>query len=95
MIAGPSEIAVVADGKTDLNEVLTSMISQAEHDSESMCVLITKYKPNAKIIGKIGGGNVVKIKLCEDEWCKIRIDKYTGWLKKNYIWGVLENENFN
>ena len=44
MIAGPSEIAVVADGKTDLNEVLTSMISQAEHDPESMCVLISKYK---------------------------------------------------
>ena len=44
MIAGPSELALVADEKTDLNEVLTSMISQAEHDSESMCVLITKYK---------------------------------------------------
>ena len=44
MIAGPSEIAVVADDKTDLNQVLTSMISQAEHDQESMCVLITKYK---------------------------------------------------
>ena len=40
MIAGPSEIAVVADGKTDLNEVLTSMISQAEHDPESMCCLL-------------------------------------------------------
>ena len=58
MIAGPSEIAVVADGKTDLNEVLTSMISQAEHDPESMCVLISKYKElidkfKKKIKGKL------------------------------------------
>ena len=44
MIAGPSEIAVVADRKTDLNEVLTSMIGQAEHDVNSQCILITKDK---------------------------------------------------
>ena len=42
MIAGPSEITVVADNKTDLNEVTTSMIGQAEHDSHSQCILITK-----------------------------------------------------
>ena len=44
MIAGPSEITVVADKKTDLNEVLTSMIGQAEHDVNSQCILITKDK---------------------------------------------------
>tara|TARA_B100001250_G_scaffold363135_1_gene342308 strand:+ start:1047 stop:2312 length:1266 start_codon:yes stop_codon:yes gene_type:complete len=44
MIAGPSEIAVVADKKTNLNEVLTSMIGQAEHDTNSQCILITKNK---------------------------------------------------
>ncbi len=42
MIAGPSEITVLADKKTDLNEVTTSMIGQAEHDENSQCILITK-----------------------------------------------------
>ena len=42
MIAGPSEITVLADSKTNLNEVTTSMIGQAEHDSNSQCILITK-----------------------------------------------------
>ena len=42
MIAGPSEIAVVADKNTDLNEVITSMIGQAEHDINSQCILITR-----------------------------------------------------
>ena len=32
MIAGPSEITVVADKNTNLKEVLTSLIGQAEHD---------------------------------------------------------------
>ena len=42
MIAGPSEITILADSKTNLNEVTTSMIGQAEHDSNSQCILITK-----------------------------------------------------
>ena len=44
MIAGPSEITVVADKKTNLNEVVTSLIAQAEHDVNSQCILITKDK---------------------------------------------------
>ena len=49
MIAGPSEITVLADSKTNLNEVTTSMIGQAEHDSNSQCILITK---NSNLIKK-------------------------------------------
>ena len=44
MIAGPSEITVVADKKTNVNEVITSIIGQAEHDVNSQCILITKDK---------------------------------------------------
>jgi len=42
MIAGPSEISIVADKSTRINEVVTSLIGQAEHDINSQCVLITK-----------------------------------------------------
>ena len=42
MIAGPSEITVVADKNTNFREVVTSMIGQAEHDTNSQCILITK-----------------------------------------------------
>tara|TARA_B100001250_G_scaffold226480_1_gene194323 strand:+ start:2570 stop:3835 length:1266 start_codon:yes stop_codon:yes gene_type:complete len=44
MIAGPSEITVVADNNTNLNDVITSIIGQAEHDPNSQCILITKDK---------------------------------------------------
>jgi len=48
MIAGPSEITILADGKTNLNEVTTSMIGQAEHDINSQCILITKDSKKRK-----------------------------------------------
>jgi histidinol dehydrogenase len=42
MVAGPSEISVVADKNTNIKEVITSLIGQAEHDTNSQCILITK-----------------------------------------------------
>jgi len=44
MIAGPSEITVVADKKTNIDEVITSIIGQAEHDVNSQSILISKDK---------------------------------------------------
>tara|TARA_B100000029_G_C17554064_1_gene951107 strand:- start:1203 stop:1715 length:513 start_codon:yes stop_codon:yes gene_type:complete len=51
--------------------------------------------PNRRLIGKIGYGNIVKIIKCEDNWCKIKIDNYTGWIKNTDFWGVFDNENFD
>jgi histidinol dehydrogenase len=41
MIAGPSEILVVADGRSDPAWVAADMLSQAEHDVLSSAVLVT------------------------------------------------------
>lgn len=34
------------------------------------------------------------VEKCRQSWCKIRIKKNTGWLKKNSIWGIDKNEKF-
>ncbi len=41
MIAGPSEIVVVCDGRTDPEWVALDLFSQAEHDEEAQAVLIS------------------------------------------------------
>lgn len=41
MIAGPSEILIIADGKSDARTVAADMLSQAEHDRNASAVLIT------------------------------------------------------
>ena len=41
MIAGPSEILVVADGKSDPACVAADLLSQAEHDKNASAVLVT------------------------------------------------------
>ena len=42
MIAGPSEILVVADGKSDPRYVAADLLSQAEHDKMASAVLVTE-----------------------------------------------------
>ncbi|MDY0240855.1 MAG: histidinol dehydrogenase [Rhodospirillaceae bacterium] len=41
MIAGPSEILVVADGDNDPNWIAADLLSQAEHDTAAQSILIT------------------------------------------------------
>lgn len=41
MIAGPSEICVVCDGKTDPSWIAADLFSQAEHDEQAQAILIS------------------------------------------------------
>lgn len=37
-------------------------------------------------------GVVAKLKSCNLEWCKVRLDDVSGWVRKANLWGVYENE---
>jgi len=50
MIAGPSEILVVADGKCDPRWVAADLLSQAEHDVMASPVLVTDSRELAEIV---------------------------------------------
>ncbi|HBM40660.1 MAG TPA: histidinol dehydrogenase, partial [Sulfitobacter sp.] len=44
MIAGPSEILVIADGDNDADWIALDLLSQAEHDESAQSILITTDK---------------------------------------------------
>lgn len=50
MIAGPSEILVVADGKSNPAHVAADLLSQAEHDKLASAVLVTDSENLAKAV---------------------------------------------
>lgn len=51
MIAGPSEILVIADGKSDPTHVAADLLSQAEHDKLASAVLVTDSEALANAVG--------------------------------------------
>jgi SH3-like domain-containing protein len=48
-------------------------------------VLVMKLEPMVQ----------VSLRACEDVWCKIESSGFSGWLQRNFIWGVYANENFD
>ncbi|MAD70333.1 MAG: histidinol dehydrogenase [Alcanivorax sp.] len=50
MIAGPSEILVVCDGKTDPDWIAMDLFSQAEHDEEAQSILVS---PDADFLTRV------------------------------------------
>ena len=50
MIAGPSEILVLADAAADPAEVASDLIAQAEHDVRAVSVLVT---PSARLCAAV------------------------------------------
>lgn len=52
MIAGPTELGILADSTADPQLVALDLISQAEHSNDTMCFVITKSKTLAKQIQK-------------------------------------------
>ena len=52
-------------------------------------------KPKGAVVGKIGKRNIVKINKCIKKWCLIEIKKNKGWILKNNLWGVYEDEEIN
>ncbi|MFW5426894.1 MAG: histidinol dehydrogenase [Methylophagaceae bacterium] len=51
MIAGPSEILVICDGKTDPEWIAMDLFSQAEHDEDAQSILISD---DAEFLTKVG-----------------------------------------
>ena len=52
MIAGPTELGIIADASADPELVAYDLVSQAEHSNDTMCFVITTSKTMAKQIQK-------------------------------------------
>ena len=52
MIAGPTELGIIADSSADPELIAYDLVSQAEHSNDTMCFVITTSKSKAKQIQK-------------------------------------------
>jgi len=52
-------------------------------------------RPNGKIIGVIKKNNILDLKMCIINWCKVSQNKIKGWLLKKNVWGVYDFEIYN
>ena len=63
--------------------------------SNSIIALNTKIlfkKPSSlsRPIARIDKGRLLIIKKCENNWCDVNTDNYSGWIKTDNVWGAVK-----
>ena len=51
-------------------------------------ILFSKPTNFSKPLAKIEKGRVLLIQNCNNNWCKIKTDKFKGWIKVENSWGL-------
>ncbi len=73
MVAGPSEILVIADGKNDPEWIAADLLSQAEHDPAAQSILITDDPLFADIVADRVGVEIAMLetaRVADQSWNK-------------------------
>ena len=53
-----------------------------------MLPLLMKPDPNAPVNAQVELGVVARLDECVAQWCRIRADRYKGWVPRAALWGV-------
>jgi SH3-like domain-containing protein len=52
-------------------------------------ILFKKASNFSKPIARLEKGRLLVIKNCENNWCNITTDNYSGWIKTGNVWGKI------
>lgn len=54
-----------------------------------------KPKNDSTIIAKLAKGVIGKLLSCQGQWCRLQLTQAKGWVPKDSIWGVHNEESIN
>ena len=53
-------------------------------------ILFKKASKFSKPVARIEKGRLLAIKKCENSWCNVTTDYYSGWIEAKNIWGSIK-----
>ena len=62
---------------------------KAAINTKNNSIIFKKPTIYSKPIARAEKGRLVIIKKCNKFWCKVKSEQYTGWMKKNILWGKI------
>lgn len=54
--------------------------------------LYTSPDKSSDVKAKLEKNVVARISRCEKKWCKIKVDRFSGWIFRYNIWGISDHE---
>ena len=52
-------------------------------------ILFKKPSLFSRPIAKVKKGRLLVVQKCEDNWCKIKSERFKGWVNKENLWGAI------
>ncbi len=53
------------------------------------------FTKNARMIARIEPMVVAGVDKCDSGWCRIEASGYRGWVERNFLWGIYDDEELN
>ena len=54
--------------------------------------LLRAPEPGAAPVARAEPGVIARLLACRGVWCRVEIERYTGWLERRHVWGVYADE---
>ena len=58
----------------------------------SQISLLADPTVDASTVAKLESGVLSRIERCTGQWCNIQVNKFSGWVKQDTLWGVYPGE---
>lgn len=55
---------------------------------EDNLIIFSKPSIYSKPSALLKKGRLCKIKKCKEDWCKVQVENFKGWVKKDGLWGL-------
>jgi len=79
----------IKDHENNTGWIHVSQLSQkkAALVSDNKTVMFKNSTVFSKPLVILEKGRLCLVSKCKNEWCKIKVEKYSGWVKKKSLWG--------
>ena len=81
----------IKDHENNTGWIHVSQLSQkkAALVSDDQVVMFKNPTTFSKPLVILEKGRLCLVSKCKNDWCKIKVEKYSGWVKKQSLWGNL------
>lgn len=62
---------------------------------EDLAPVREKPQEESRMLARFEPDVIVKIEICDKSWCKVSAGGFKGWVSRNFLWGIYENEELN
>ena len=79
----------IKDHENNTGWIHVSQLSQkkAALVSDDQAVMFKNSTTFSKPLVILEKGRLCLVSKCKNDWCKIKVEKYSGWVKKQNLWG--------